>query len=422
MLLSNYKRKPEKPMYIQEHKYYYTPGYYQVEWALEQRRLDLKNVKTAQELSRFFYHKMILSKKYTDPFWKDASKLTEDEDKKIAEFKKQFYEDLWKKQIPGYSPLQKAINTLLILRKKAKKDGIPMPGGDDVFEMNVDEAWDGVPDETMFENESYNQLFEQRAEIQDFDRHIDMLQRIALIEDFGNSFEIKKVVNEKRVTNSQFFKQKRMIDYGELVNSQLYQRMLPNYNIKLMTKDLVVNSPITTLESKQKIIILVDFSGSMNSPQKQNWILAIMADRLAYCIKEECEIFFSFFLTTRELEQNYFKWHHIYNKETALEFFKHHLKTNPGGGDTQVGLIIDLIHDEIMNNKKLFNLNIDLSVDQPEILVINDGQDSVKTDKLSWKTNAITLYDGQNSELKALTAKTGGQYILVDEKLDKKLV
>ncbi len=72
-----------------------------------------------------------------------------------------------------------------------------------------------------------------------------------------------------------------------------------------------------------------------------------------------------------------------------------------------------------MDHKKLFNLKVDLSKDQPEILVINDGQDTVKVNNLSWKTNAITLYDGANSELKNLCEKTEGKYVAIDQSWDK---
>ncbi len=115
----------------------------------------------------------------------------------------------------------------------------------------------------------------------------------------------------------------------------------------------------------------------MNEEYKQEWVLSILADRLSYCMKEECEIFFSFFLTLKDLQRNHFKFIHLKNKDQALNFFKT-ISIEPSGGDTEVGLIINQIKHEIENNKRLFNLNIDLSKEKPEILVINDGQDFYK--------------------------------------------
>lgn len=412
-------RNKQEDFYIREHEYYWTPMTYVVESTLHRKGLDLQNTHVAKELARFFYHKMVMSYDIVEDKYKDPAKLSPEELER-ANAKEGFYEALRTKFVPGISPLDKAMNLLMLMKRKQKQKGGAMPSPDKMTEKDLTEVFVGVPDEEQFESSTINELFDNRADMQDFDKRLDMMQRIAMVEAFGKSFEIKKVVHERRVTNSQVHKQKRMAEYGELVNSQLYQRMMPNFNQKLVTKDLIVNTPVTSEESKQKIIMLVDFSGSMNSPQKQQWVMSIVADRLSYCIKEECEIFFCFFLTKNNLEHGTFKWYHIYNRETALEFWKH-FNNSPSGGDTEVGLIIDRIRKEIMENHKLFNLNIDLSVDQPEILVINDGQDSVKTDKLTWKTNAITLYNGPNNELKSLCERTGGKYINVTPETDAQL-
>ena len=43
--------------------------------------------------------------------------------------------------------------------------------------------------------------------------------------------------------------------------------------------------------------------------------------------------------------------------------------------DTNIGRHIDYIADEINIHKKWHNLNIDLSKEKVEILILNDGQD-----------------------------------------------
>ena len=80
--------------------------------------------------------------------------------------------------------------------------------------------------------------------------------------------------------------------------------------------------------------------------------------------------------------------------------------------DTRVGDHIKYINREINELNKLHNLNVDLSKEKVEILVINDGADSVKTNNFAYKTNAITLY-GMNNELKDLCIKNKGKYIYV---------
>lgn len=359
----------EKQYYIREHEWYYTPGEYQVQWRLQMKKLDIQNVEVAQEMARFFYFKMIQNKKYVDPHYHDLTKLDEKEVEK-ANQKEDFYDTLWKQFVPGMSPLEKAINALLLMKRKNNGGAISpstMNGA------NLLEVFNGVPDEAYFENSTLQELMKQRGNIEDWTENLDMLNAISVVGEWGKSFEIKKTIYDKRVTNSKVHKNKRIVEYSELVNSQLYQRMMPNYTAKLITKDLVVNMPIERQESKQKIIILQDFSGSMQDPNKQKWTLAILADRLSYVMKEECEVFFSYFLTTDELKSSYFPFVHLKNKTDALKFYKE-FNTNPSGGTTQVGDIVAAIRDEVMNNRKLFNLNVDLSEEQPEILVINDGE------------------------------------------------
>lgn len=69
----------------------------------------------------------------------------------------------------------------------------------------------------------------------------------------------------------------------------------------------------------------------MHDSNKQKWILAILADRLSFVMKEECEIFFSYFLTLNDLKKKVFPFTHLKNKKDALEFYKN-FNTNPNGG------------------------------------------------------------------------------------------
>ena len=106
-------------------------------------------------------------------------------------------------------------------------------------------------------------------------------------------------------------------------------------------------------------------------------------------------------------------FHHIYDKKSAIEFWQE-FSTEPNGGDTRLGDMINYINDEINIHNTLHNLDVDLSSEKPEILAINDGQDSIKTDKFVYKTNAISLIDSKNNELKDLCLKNNGKYVFVE--------
>lgn len=236
---------------------------------------------------------------------------------------------------------------------------------------------------------------------------LEILNMISMIENLGSQFKIEKEIDEKLAHNSRLTSKKIMRDYSQLHQVDMYQRLLPTFKTKMLMKDLVVTVPIDRIEHKQKIIIMIDFSGSMHTTDKQKWVLAIMIDRLKYVIKEEAEVFFSFFVN----DPRALFFHHLYDRASVMKFWTS-FSTKPNGGDTNIGAMIDRVKTDTENNR-LANLSVDFSVDKPEILIVNDGQDSVKTSKFTYKTNAITLVDAENEELKKLCIQNNGKYVHV---------
>jgi hypothetical protein len=365
--------------------------------------LDVNNTKFLQEMARFYYYQMVEDPNYIKDEYA-AGEFPEDFNPGNFAQKSQFFEKLFPEYMPGMSPIEKASNALYLLSlQTGKKDNLE----EQLSEKTVDAMREMLPDKEMFESKDWDKLLNTRG-LNEFTNKIKYLNKVGIVEGFGKTFEIKKTVEHKKVHNSDRFKMMRISEYSEIVKSPIYQRIFPNYRAKLLAKDIAINSPISSQESKQKIIVLVDFSGSMNSHFKQDWVLTILADRLYYAMKEECEIFFSFFV-----EKLIGKFHHIYNEKTALEFFKS-ISTSPNGGDTYIGDIINTIKKEVEDNKQLFNIPVDLSKEKPEMLIINDGEDSCKVSNFSWKANAITL-GRRNPELKDLVEKSGGRYITIDQ-------
>lgn len=396
--------QPKDNLFVKEHDYYYTPSDYYIRSILKRMGHSSNNSGIVSEMSRFFYYKMI-----QDPDYIKEEYLTPTDEMDIEEIegKKDFYQNLWDIDfIPGNSPLEKALYVLDSSMKE--QDGSEM----EPSKMNFNQFKTNIPDKDQYNDTTLNKLLTNRKSIDNFKR-VQLIQKICLVNKFGSKFEVKKTVTEKRVSNSDIHKLKRIVEYGELPNAPLYQRVFPNYMTKLLAKDLHVNTPIKRDESKQKIIMLVDFSGSMCTEYKQDWVLSILSDRLRYCMKGECEIFFSYFLTKHDILRNRFKFTHIKTEAEALDFFKN-FNVQPSGGDTEIGHVVEEIRKEIEENKKLFNLDVDLSKEKPEILIINDGDDTVKTDKLTWKTNAITI-GRKNTELETLCNQTEGKYILLED-------
>ena len=150
----------------------------------------------------------------------------------------------------------------------------------------------------------------------------------------------------------------------------------------------------------------------MNEPEKQVWVNAILIDRFRYVMKGEAEVFFSYFVY--DTDQLHFQ--HIKNREDVIKFWQT-FSNEPNGGGTEIGEIVQYVADEVMHSRRLHNLDVDLSEEKPEILIINDGQDSVGSDAFPYKVNAVSLLEFSD-ELKDLCLATEGKQIQVTYDLE----
>jgi hypothetical protein len=304
----------------------------------------------------------------------------------------------WNSFTNGGTPLDKAITLFVELATNP-------PSDEEVVRIPIDVLGENVKIHTrVFKDAIYNDLLD-RLEM-DPSKKLSILQKLSLIQDFGTEFKVEKETVDKLANNSRLTAQKMMRDYSQLHMVEAYQRLLPNYKAKLLTKNLVVKAHIDRVENKQKIIMIVDYSGSMGSTIKQEWVMALMIDRLKYVIKGEAELFFSYFVCS----PSGLRFSHIHDSASAMAFWKT-FRTNPNGGETDMGTIVDYIGKQIKSGK-FHNLDVDLSREKPEILIVNDGNDQVHADAFSYKTNALTLLRN-NDELRDLCKANGGRYVHV---------
>lgn len=361
-----------------------------------------EGVDTIKELARVCYYKMIDETNYLTDSLADWEKLDDTTRNQYA-VKKEIYDSVYNKFIPGFTPLEQAIAIFLEMQNASKK--YSETDDDDDFDENELTSSFGFnrelySDPTINEQLNYNELSK--------DRKMEIMNKISIIGDLGTQFKVEKEVDEKLVVNSNEYRRKMMRDYSQLHQVELYQRFLPNYRSKFLTKDITVNVPIEKKEQKQKIIILLDFSGSMQHTENQIWVNAILIDRFRYVMKGEAEVFFSYFVDS----EKDLKFQHIQNREDVINFWQT-FSNEPNGGMTEVGNMVTYVSEEILINKRLHNLDIDLSEEKPEILIINDGQDSIGIDKFPYKVNAICLFE-ENNELKDLCVETDGKQVNID--------
>lgn len=388
----------DENLVVKEPVNYTTPSRRDIEKKADVWKTDA--IDQIKELARVCYFKMIGDKDYLKPEYADFSKLSE-ENAEAMKVKKEFYDSIYDNFIPGFTPLEQAIAIYQKMTNEEIEYGDPDKKSIELLEqckLNFDRE--------LYFNPNINDQLEMNEHSKN--KKMSILNKVSLIGKLGSQFKVEKEVNEKIVTNSDTYSKKMMRDYAQLAQVDLYQRLFPNFPVKLLMKDLVVNVPVDRKEQKQKIIIILDFSGSMDEPFKQDWVNAILIDRFRYVMQGEAEVFFSYFVH----EPNEMHFHHVHDKESVIKFWQK-FSNLPDGGTTAVGKMVERISEEI-SHKRLMNLKIDLSEEKPEILVINDGQDRIDTKAFPYKVNAICLEE-QNNQLKDLCIATKGKQVHVDQ-------
>ena len=363
------------------------------------------SIDTIKELARICYFKMIDEKEYVAEKYADYDNLSESEQGEYQQ-KKALYDSIFEQFIPGFSPLEQAISIYLKLKGQSTREERE-DGEDEDKEIDLTKRLDFdrelYSDPTINEQLDLNELSKQRK--------MEIMNHLSLVGQFGSEFKVEKEISEKIVANSDQYATMIMRDYSQIHMMNLMQRVYPNFRSKFLTKDLIVNVPVDRKEQIQKIIILLDFSGSMHEDEKQVWVNAILIDRFRYVMKGEAEVYFSYFVDDcDELE-----FQHIKDREDVIKFWQT-FSNEPNGGNTAIGDIVQYVADQV-HNGTLHNLDVNLSEEKPEILIINDGQDRVGTDEFPYKVNAISLMSFSD-ELKDLCLATEGKQIEITYDLE----
>lgn len=317
------------------------------------------SIDTIKELARVCYFKMIDEREYLVEKYADYDNLS-DEDKNDISQKKTLYDSIFEQFIPGFTPLEQAVSIYLKLQNTEKE----FADKDEDEDMDMTKGLDF--DRQLYSDPDINDQLDLNELSKE--RKMEIMNHLSLVGQFGSEFKVEKEISEKIVANSDEYSTMIMRDYSQIHMMNLMQKVYPNFRSKFLTKDLTVNVPVDRKEQIQKIIIILDYSGSMSETEKQVWVNAILIDRFKYVMKGEAEVFFSYFVHSKyDLE---FK--HIKDREDVINFWQT-FSNEPNGGCTAVGDMVEYIASEIEIGR-LHNLNVDLSEEKPEILVINDGQ------------------------------------------------
>lgn len=363
------------------------------------------SIDTVKELARICYFKMIDEREYIAEKYSDYDSLSESEQNEYQQ-KKALYDGIFDQYIPGFTPLEQAVS--IYLKLKGQTERANRDDDDDNEKIDFTKGLDFnrsiYCDPRINEQLDLNELSKERK--------MEIMNHLSLVSQFGSEFKVEKEISEKIVANSDQYSTMIMRDYSQIHMMNLMQKVYPNFRSKFLTKDLTVSVPVDRKEQIQKIIILLDYSGSMDAYEKQVWVNAILIDRFRYVMKGEAEVFFSYFVCST----GGLNFQHIKNREDVIKFWQT-FSNEPNGGGTDIGGIVEYVADEVVNKRRLHNLDIDLSEEKPEILIINDGQDSVGSNAFPYKVNAISLMSF-SEELKDLCLATEGKQIEVTYDLE----
>lgn len=320
-----------------------------------------EEIKRIKELARVCYLKMIDDKNYIDEKFQDKYECGMNES--AWDKKKSMYDNVYETFIPGYTPLEQAIAINYKVRDTVAKNL-----------QNKVKARTEKSERFSFKRSDYadpdlNSQLEMNPLSKE--RKIEILNKISLIGDMGTQFKVEKYVGEIEVANSHIRRKKVMREYSQLSKVDLYQRLLPTFKYKFYSKNLVVNAPVRVSEKKQKIIIVCDYSGSMDEDEKQIWVNAILIDRFRYVMRGEAEVYFSHFVANPQG----LRFSHIKDAKDVAAFWKK-FSNRPSGSATDIARIVEYIAQEVVNSScgRFHNLDINLSNERPEILVLNDGR------------------------------------------------
>jgi len=363
------------------------------------------SIDTIKELARVCYFKMIDDREYVAKKYEDYDALSESEQGEYQQ-KKALYDSIFEQYIPGFSPLEQAISIYLKLKGQSSREEREERDEDEEIDLTKRLDFDRqlYSDPTINEQLDLNELSKERK--------MEIMNHLSLVGQFGSEFKVEKEISEKIVANSDQYSTMIMRDYSQIHMMNLMQKVYPNFRSKFLTKDLTVSVPVDRKEQIQKIIILLDYSGSMHEDEKQIWVNAILIDRFRYVMKGEAEVFFSYFVD----DCDDLEFQHIKDREDVIKFWQT-FSNEPNGGGTDIGGIVEYVADEVVHSRRLHNLDIDLSEERPEILIINDGQDSVGSDAFPYKVNAISLMSF-SEELKDLCLATEGKQIEITYDLE----
>lgn len=345
--------------------------------------------KEREEAEEFDYKNHLFSKSTVEEYLE--REMTESE-KAYYVYTLKFLEGLAYSSCPGFSPMDKALNTIMYLSYLSEKEDNSSTNSNENNSKTIDPAAlndaiqsmsDGIkpPGEEGKGSKDGKELSKDIIScVRDFlydlspsIAHIYAKERVdsipintKMLRDIKIKAYLEEKVNlstsldKKLVENNSSRKKqsKLMTSYGQVMKTNKTQMILPNFNDKLVKKELTVREKVKPEEKKQMLTMLLDDSGSMSSLAKQSYVRAVLMNRLESVIDGKSKLNFYLYESKRYGKKE------ITNLKQAQDLYKDISLRSPNGGGTNIGLVLQETVNEIHNVPGYHH---------PEIMIVCDG-------------------------------------------------
>jgi hypothetical protein len=355
--------------------------------------------------------------------------LTESEEA-YYNYSLKFLKDLNYRDCPGFSPMDKALNTIMYMNSLSKKntDSNPTNNNSNQFQSLSPEALNSLIEE-MSKGIEEPQLIEGKkkdgsetkkdviscvrdylydlspsiANIYGEDSIASVPINLKILKDIKtkayleNSLGLETSLEKKLIENNNSKKKKirEMRSHGEVMKTSKTQMVLPAFDSKLAKKELTIKTKVKPETKKQMLTMLLDDSGSMNCIQKQSYVRAVLMNRLQSVIEGKAKLNFYLYETNR------YGYKEVKDLKDAQELYKSISRKRPSGGGTHIGSVLQETINEIHDIPGYHD---------PEIIIVNDGDDYVNPSEIDLKGVRINvvMLGTTNANLKSIAEASGG--------------
>lgn len=231
---------------------------------------------------------------------------------------------------------------------------------------------------------------------------IEIVEKLSLVAHVGDKLSVKKETRKIESDNSKHLEDTPLSSLSEIAKIPAIRFVMPIFKYSLALGNEVVENHFSYIEKKQKIIMLIDRSASMMTVNKMMWVCAMLVDRMFYVKRGVAELQVSTFFDEKE-PLNFFS---MKDEGSTEKFSIEDIYPEFIGGMTNLQWAINETY-------KIFENKIG-EKDQPELLIINDGEDQVGDVYGYKKINTISL-GVKNPKLKSICEESGGVFLLVEK-------